>query len=134
MPMVARFYKRLWFSSSSCIMKADLCTLNQTRESAVMIRKSPSANPGFLNVTFELPSTVWAEQVALVGEFNNWDKQRDFLIQDRNDAIWRITLELEVGRHYQFRYLVNGVDWHNDWSADAYVPNQQGTDNSVVIT
>ena len=99
-----------------------------------MIRKSPSSKPGFLSFAFELPSAVWAEQVALVGEFNEWNKQLDFLIQDRNDAVWRITLELEVGRHYQFRYLVNSTDWHNDWSADAYVPNQQGTDNSVVMT
>ncbi len=99
-----------------------------------MIRKSPSSRPGFLRVTFELPSTVWAERVALVGEFNDWDKQHDFLTQDHTDAIWRVTLELEAGRQYQFRYLVNGTDWHNDWSADAYQPNVQGTDNSIVMT
>ena len=99
-----------------------------------MIRKSSSNRPGFVRVTFELPSAVWAERVALVGEFNGWDHHRDLLTQDHSDAIWRITLELETGRQYQFRYLVNGADWHNDWSADAYQPNPQGSDNSIIIT
>ena len=29
-------------------------------------------------------------------------------------------------------YLANGTDWHNDWAADAYLPNEFGSDNSVV--
>ncbi len=99
-----------------------------------MIRKVPSPTPGFVLVTFELPAAIWAEQVALVGEFNSWNKKSHFLQQDRTDATWRITLELPVGQRYQFRYLVNGTDWHNDWTADAYVANLQGSDNSVVIT
>ena len=36
------------------------------------------------------------------------------------------------GREYTYRYLVNGEEWHNDWAADRYVPNEFGTDNSVV--
>ncbi len=99
-----------------------------------MIRKEPSSRPGYVLVTFELPAAIWAEQVAVVGEFNNWDKQRHFLQQDRRDATWRITLELAAGQRYQFRYLVNGTDWHNDWAADEYVPSRQGSDNSVVLT
>ena len=41
---------------------------------------------------------------------------------------------LPKGNEYQFRYLVNGRDWHNDWHADKYVPNKYGSDNSVVVT
>jgi hypothetical protein len=54
--------------------------------------------------------------------------------QSRNNGNWRITLVLPKGREYQFRYLVNGRDWHNDWHADKYVPNKYGSDNSVVKT
>jgi len=25
-----------------------------------------------------------------------------------------ITLDLDLNREYQYRYLVNGLDWHND--------------------
>jgi hypothetical protein len=40
-------------------------------------------------------------------------------------------VELEPGRQYQFRYLLDGERWCNDWHADAYVANQMGTDNCV---
>jgi hypothetical protein len=43
-------------------------------------------------------------------------------------------LELEPGREYPFRYLVNGEHWCNDWHADAYVPGDFGEDNCVVVT
>jgi hypothetical protein len=38
---------------------------------------------------------------------------------------------LEPGE-YQYRYFANGGQWHDDWQADAYVPNQFGAQNSVV--
>jgi 1,4-alpha-glucan branching enzyme len=99
-----------------------------------MIKKRPSENPGKMLVTFELPSAIWAERVNLVGDFNDWNETSMAMTQDRDDAHWRITLELAANREYQFRYLVNGTDWHNDWHADKYVPNQHGSDNSVVVT
>lgn len=43
-------------------------------------------------------------------------------------------LELEPEQSYQFRYLVNGEQWLNDWHADAYTPGGYGQDNGVVIT
>jgi hypothetical protein len=43
-------------------------------------------------------------------------------------------LELEPGREYQFRYLINGEHWWNDWNADDYVPGVSGADNCLVVT
>jgi len=99
-----------------------------------MIRKTPSARPGYVLVTFELPSGIWAESVHLVGDFNDWSQVSHPLSRGRDDGDWTITLELATGREFQFRYLVDGRDWHNDWNADKYVPNTFGGDNSVVIT
>lgn len=99
-----------------------------------MIRKEPSDKPGKVLVTFELPSAIWADQVHLSGEFNDWSQSETPLQPGRHDGTWRVTLELDAGRRYQFRYLVNRTDWHNDWSADDYVPNGYGGDNSVVDT
>jgi hypothetical protein len=50
------------------------------------------------------------------------------------DHGWSVSLELEAEKAYQYRYLVNGNDWYNDWRADSYVPNEYGGDNSVVVT
>jgi 1,4-alpha-glucan branching enzyme len=99
-----------------------------------MIYKAPTPDGKHVSVTFELPSSIWAERVNLVGDFNDWDSTRHEMRQSRVDGNWRITLELPVGAEYQFRYLVNGHDWHNDWHADKYVSNEYGTDNSVVCT
>jgi 1,4-alpha-glucan branching enzyme len=99
-----------------------------------MIYKEPMPDGKFVRVNFELPSSIWAERVTLVGDFNDWDTNKDEMRQGRGDGSWRITLVLPVGRQYQFRYLVNGRDWQNDWHADKYAPNQYGTDNSVVVT
>ena len=99
-----------------------------------MIYKEPLPGEDLVRVTFELPSSIWAERVTLVGDFNDWDTHRDEMRQGRNDGNWRITLVLPKSHEYQFRYLVNGRDWHNDWHADKYAPNQYGTDNSVVVT
>ena len=49
-------------------------------------------------------------------------------------GVFRATLELEPGREYPFRYLINGEHWHNDRRADAYVPSGLGEDNCVVVT
>lgn len=44
-------------------------------------------------------------------------------------------LDLKPGAEYQFRYLINGTQWENDWAADKYVTSPYGDcDNSVVIT
>ena len=99
-----------------------------------MIYKEPSDKPGKVRVTFELPASIWADRVNLCGDFNDWSETATPLQPRRSDGTWRVTLELDAGRHYQFRYLVNGTDWHSDWNADGYAENVHGTDNSVVDT
>ena len=42
-------------------------------------------------------------------------------------------MRLEAGREYEFRYLVDGTVWHNDWYADKYVTNVFGSENSVIV-
>jgi len=99
-----------------------------------MIYKEDQPDGEHTRVTFELPSSLWAERVNLVGDFNDWDTARHAMEQSRSTGNWRITLILPKGREYQFRYLVNGRDWHNEWHADEYVPNRYGSDNSVLQT
>lgn len=99
-----------------------------------MITKTPSKDPKKVIVRFELPPAIWADQVYLVGDFNGWNETSHPMKCNRDDGMWYLTLELDHGRRYQFRYLVDGREWHNDWKADDYVPNPFGGTNSVVFT
>jgi len=90
---------------------------------------------GTVKVDFVLPPAIAAEASSayLVGDFNNWDESATPMTKLKNGT-FKVTLELEPGRDYKFRYLVNGDQWHNDWDADRYEPNPFSGDNSVVST
>jgi 1,4-alpha-glucan branching enzyme len=92
-----------------------------------------NAKQNVVQVTFSLPAQVQGEKVYLVGDFNNWDETATLMKREK-DGSFVLTLELETGREYQFRYLVNNEEWHNDWHADKYVPNPYSGDNSVIVT
>jgi hypothetical protein len=50
------------------------------------------------------------------------------------DGDYHIELDLELGREYQFRYLIDELKWANDRNADKCVRSDYGDcDNSVVI-
>ena len=98
-----------------------------------MIRKEPVEDSDSVRVVFVLPPAIWAETVHLVGEFNKWSKTSHPMVWDRQREVWSISLVLKKGREYQFRYLVNGTEWQNEWDADRYEPNSFGGDNSVVV-
>ena len=83
-------------------------------------------------VTFSLPKDVGAESVTLCGEFNEWNQEANPLTH-RKDGSFSSTLSLDAGREYRFRYWVDGERWENDWDADKYLPNEFGTEDSVVV-
>ena len=92
-------------------------------------------NKPLCKVTFSLSKTVAksARTVHLVGEFNNWDEQATPMKQLKNGS-FSVTLDLEKGREYHFRYLLDAKTWENDWEADKYVRTHFGDcDNSVVV-
>jgi hypothetical protein len=83
-------------------------------------------------VTFTLPSEVGAGDVALCADFNNW-MAGSIPLSRGGDGAWQVTVPLEPGNTYRFRYLLDGQRWENAWQADRYEPNPFGSDNSVVI-
>jgi len=84
-------------------------------------------------VTFAMPNSTWVDAVYLVGDFNDWNRTSHPLERDR-EGHWHLTLDLDLGRAYQFRYLRDGEEWINDNQADAHVSNPYGGANSVIIT
>jgi hypothetical protein len=97
-----------------------------------MIYKRPSADAGKVVITFEIPGSVWADRIHLVGDFNQWSRESlPFQYNGRDD--WQVEVELERGREYHFRYLVDGAHWRSDRHADRHVAAPDGAYDSVVI-
>ncbi len=96
-----------------------------------MLNKTLNKRGKTCRVTFTVPAEVGAQTVHLCGEFNGWDRTSHPL-KRRRDGRFSTTITLETGRSYRFRYLLDGERWENDWQADAYVPNEYGSEDSVV--
>lgn len=79
--------------------------------------------------TFRLPAAVGAERAWIVGDFNEWSRTSHPM--RLADDHFQVTVDLEPGRSYRYRYLLDGGVWENDWHADAYVSNAFGTEDSV---
>ncbi len=95
-----------------------------------MLTKTPRAGKA-IEVTFRMPPIDGVVELFLCGDFNDWQKSGQPLRREA-DGSWVTTLTLEAGKSYRFRYFDNQGRWHNDWDADAYVPNAFGSEDSVV--
>lgn len=62
-----------------------------------MICKSVSPIPGKIRITFELPASLWAENISVVADFNDWDPSATPLRQDR-DGVWRAVVDFQPNR------------------------------------
>jgi len=70
--------------------------------------------------------------VALVADFNDWEGiEMKF---NKKTKSFKTKVRLPKGGIFHFRYLLNDTEWENDDKADQYLPNEFGTENSVVIT
>lgn len=97
-----------------------------------MITKRKSTHAGQVLVRFELPAYLWAAQIHIAGDFNNWDEHALPMQQDRN-GVWSASIELPEGQTFEFRYLVDD-HWLTDNYADGTAINSFGTQNSLLRT
>ncbi len=84
-----------------------------------------------VQVTFTMPPLDGVETLRICGDFNNWSETATVMMRGA-DGSWNATLILDAGRSYLFRYRDDKGQWRNDPSADAYVPNEFGSENSVL--
>lgn len=101
-----------------------------------MITKQFMKSKPVCKATFTLPVEVApeAQSVQILGEFNNWNSSEAVEMKKQKNGFFKAVVELETGKEYQFRYLVDGNVWVNDQEADKYVPTQFGTENCVIST
>jgi 1,4-alpha-glucan branching enzyme len=96
-----------------------------------MVKEKPTVRPtaqeGKL-VKFVF-SAIRANSISVAGTFNNWTPGVLTLKKDMV-GVWRGSLYLKPGS-YQYRFHVDGR-WVNDPSARNIVPNEVGTNNTVL--
>lgn len=97
-----------------------------------MLKKKYFKTKDECEVTFEFNANG-ADKVLLVGDFADWEPIQMKKSKAKN-APFKAKVRLPKDQQFQFRYLVDESVWENDEAADAYWPNGQGSDNSVVFT
>jgi hypothetical protein len=89
-----------------------------------------STIPNYVCITFELPASIGAAHIFVIGDFNQWCSTTTPMRQD-HDGIWRATIDLPWGVRSEFRYLIDG-QWKTDYYADGLAAGLYSTGNSVV--
>jgi 1,4-alpha-glucan branching enzyme len=100
-----------------------------------MIKKQFLKTKPVCKVTFSIDAeaTNEVENVQLVGDFSKWlDSPID--MKKQKDGSFKASVELETGKEYHFRYLLDGQRWENDGTADAYAPAGVSYDENSVVT
>lgn len=111
-------------------------TGRQTPSGQTPMNRAYSRDKTRCAVTFSLPKEAApdAKTVAVAGTFNDWSVDRHPLKRGR-DGSYSVQLELDAGKTYEFRFVIDGTRWENAWNADNYVWNESSQcSNSVVVT
>ena len=99
------------------------------------IRKQYLKSKQVCKATFRIPAEMGnlAKTAHIVGEFNNWTLFSTPMKKLKSGA-FTTTLNLEPGREYQFRYLLDQNIWENEKDADKSVTTPYGdSENSVIV-
>ncbi len=100
-----------------------------------MISKKFLKSKPVCKVTFKLDKEEvnGAKKVALVGDFNDWKTAKKAEMKKLKNGSFTTTLDLEVGKDYQFRYVLDGEKWINEAGADKFVPSGVSYEENSVL-
>ena len=94
------------------------------------VKKQFSKTKPVCKVTFTIAAKDAAE-VAVVGDFNNWNKEEGALGKLKNGS-FKGVFDIPTNASYEFKYLIDGI-YENEEEADRYQFNGfSGTENSVI--
>ena len=97
------------------------------------LKKTYSKAKPACKVTFTLAKELapTANTANLAGEFNDWNEE-SIPMKKLKSGEFSVSVDLENGKEYQFKYIVDGKVWVNDPEADKYIHNGLHSDNSIV--
>lgn len=77
-----------------------------------------------------IPRKKYAE-ISIFGEFNGWNRHKDYLTDENDDGIYEVTLEMDPGK-YQYKFYADGIEIVDPSNPDS-VNNGMGGYNSVIV-
>ena len=98
----------------------------------ITIHRSTKGQNGKVRVTFSMPAIDGGDSLYLVGWFDEWDESV-YRMERTAGGYWSLTLELEPGCEYQYRFRTGDGSWLNDPSAPV-APAHLGLNTSFVIS
>jgi len=112
-----------------------LISSNLEKYLTMSIKKQLLKSKPECKVTFRITKDLanGAEEARVVGDFNNWDV-KSIPMKKLKSGEFTSTLSLPAESEFQFRYLLSGDIWLNDPESDAFVTNEFGEKNSLLLT
>lgn len=95
-----------------------------------MIKRSTSGS--HVKVSFVLPVEMVDQPVSVVGDFNGWDPLAHPL-KKRSNGTRSVSVELEPGCTYRFKYLLDDGTWLDDPDAQTADNGHGGIDSIVAV-
>lgn len=87
-------------------------------------------------VTFRIPAEVGIKhkKAFVLGTFNDWDKTSNRMKKLVKDGSFSVVVDLESGKEYEFKYLLDDDVWYNDANADDQVTTHFGDSSNSVVS
>ena len=98
-----------------------------------MLKREALKGSDQIKVTFVVPHDPAQARISVVGDFNNWDPAANPLVKRANNTR-SVSVTVNRGQRFRFRYYSADGQWVNDDNADAYEPNQHGSHDCLLIT
>ena len=98
-----------------------------------MLKREVLNGSNQVKITFIIPNEAEQSKVSVVGDFNGWDPAANVFVKRQNNTR-SVSATVNAGERYRFRYYIADDGWFNDDSADAYEPNEFGSQNCLLIT
>ncbi len=98
----------------------------------ITIHKSTRGKNDKVRVTFAMPAIDCCDGLYLVGWFNESDESV-YRMEPTPEGAWSLTLELDLGCEYQYRFRTTDGKWLQDPAADPS-PTHFGLNNSFLVS
>ncbi len=95
-----------------------------------MIQKTYLKTKDYCKVKFTFDGTD-ADNIAIHGLQGDWNKP--VALKKKKDGSFWCEISLPKDSQHEFKYLVDGIEWMNEPTADSEVQNEFGGRNSLLI-